>query len=327
LGRKKADKKSIKAAFILINMGGPENQDEVKDFMRSLFHDPHIIEKSKLTRSFLSWMLSTFRTPKVKKHYAAIGGGSPLKKWTGIQAEKTAAILNSKYPNLIHKTAYSYSNPTIGETIAELSQLKLAKIIAFPLYPQYSRATLGSIYSDLSNANRILKLAGKLITQPPFYEDHAYIECTAKLIRSALEKIDQSQPYHVLFSAHALPQKLIEAGDPYGMQIDRTIYLLLKRLSIEDYTISFQSKIGPVKWMQPSTIETVKEIGRRGIKQLLVVPIGFVCDHIETLYELDIELAEIAKKSGIENFVRADVFNDDDCFIEFLASHIEEHLK
>lgn len=308
-------------------MGGPENLREVGDFMRSLFLDPHIIEKSRLMRKFLSWMLTTVRLSKVKKHYEAIGGGSPLKKWTTIQAEKTAEILKQKYPNLLFRTAYSYSTPMISETLAELANKGLDKIIAFPLYPQYSKATLGSIYTDLSNSNRMLNLAGKLITQPPFYEDHAYIECTAKTIRKALEKIDQTQPYHVLFSAHALPQKLIDSGDPYGMQIDRTIYLLLKRLSIEDYTISFQSKIGPVKWMQPSTVETVKEIGRQGIKQLLVVPIGFVCDHIETLYELDIELAEIARKSGIEKFVRSEVFNDDECFIEFLTSRIEENLK
>jgi protoporphyrin/coproporphyrin ferrochelatase len=327
LAQKKANKTGLKAAFILINMGGPENPGEVKSFIRSLFLDPHIIEKSKISRRFLSWIISTFRTPKVKKHYEAIGGGSPIKKWTELQAEKSGAILKAKYPNLIYRTAYSYSQPMIAETLAELANKGLEKIIAFPLYPQYSKATLGSIYSDLSNANRILKLAGKLITMPPFYEDHAYIECTAKLIKAALEKIDQSRPYHVVFSAHALPQKLIEAGDPYGMQIDRTIYLLLKRLPLENYTISFQSKIGPVKWMQPSTIETVKSIAGKGIKQLLVVPIGFVCDHIETLYELDIELAGIAKKSGVENFVRAGVFNDDDCFIQFLASRIEEHLK
>lgn len=327
MSQQKANKKNLKAAFILINMGGPENPGEVRAFMRSLFLDPHIIEKSKMTRKFLSWMFSTLRTPKIKKHYMAIGGGSPLKKWTVIQAEKTAEVLNERYLNLIYRTAYSYSKPTIAETLTELASLGLKKIIAFPLYPQYSKATLGSIYTDLSNANQKLKLAGKLITEPPFYEDHAYIECTAKLIRTALEKINQSQPYHVVFSAHALPQKLIEAGDPYGMQIDRTVYLLLKRIPFENYTIAFQSKIGPVKWMQPSTVEAVKELARQGIKQLLVVPIGFVCDHIETLYELDIELAEIARRSGVQNFIRADVFNDDDCFIQFLASRIEEHLK
>jgi ferrochelatase len=173
----------------------------------------------------------------------------------------------------------------------------------------------------------MLKLYGTLITMPPFYEHRGYIDSSVKLLKKGMENIDTSQPYHVIFTAHALPQKLIENGDPYGMQVSQTVYLILRRFPLENYTISFQSKIGPVKWMQPSTIGAVQEVARQGIKQVLVMPIGFVCDHIETLYELDIELAGIARKAGLETFVRADVFNDDEDFIEFMASYIEEHMK
>ncbi|HEQ98867.1 MAG TPA: ferrochelatase [candidate division Zixibacteria bacterium] len=327
MGKQSTKRTDLRTAVILINMGGPENLDEVRGFIRNLFLDPHIIEKSKIFRSFLAFMISTLRSPRVKKHYQAIGGGSPLKEWTSIQAEKTSRKLSRRNPNMVFKTAYSYSEPRIGEVLAELSTMKFDRIIAFPLYPQYSKATLGSIYSDLAYANRMLKLSGTLITLPPFYEHRGYIDSSVKLLKRGMEEIDTSQPYHVIFTAHALPQKLIEKGDPYGMQVSQTVYLILRRFPIENYTISFQSKIGPVKWMQPSTIGTVQEVARQGIKQMLVMPIGFVCDHIETLYELDIELAGIAKKAGVETFVRADVFNDDEDFIEFMASYIEEHIK
>ena len=324
---KSKDKADLRIGVLLINMGGPENLGEVRGFIRNLFLDPHIIEKSKLFRKFLAFIISTFRSKKEKKHYQAIGGGSPLKQWTSLQAEKTGKKLSERKNNMVFRTAYSYSEPHIGEALAELSTMNLDRILAFPLYPQYSKATLGSIYSDLAEANRMLKLSGNLITLPPFYEHRGYIESSVDMLERALMKIDTSKPYHVIFTAHALPQKLIEQGDPYGMHVSRTVYLILRRFPVENYTIAFQSKIGPVKWMQPSTIETVQEVARQGIKQLLVMPIGFVCDHIETLYELDIELAGIAKKAGVETFVRANVFNDDDSFIEFMANYIEEHLK
>jgi len=166
----------------------------------------------------------------------------------------------------------------------------------------------------------------ELITLPPFYEHGAYIGESVKCLKEALGKTDSEVPYHVVFTAHALPQSLIEKGDPYGRQIGRTIYLMLQKLPLENYTIAFQSKIGPVKWMQPSTIETIENLGKQGTKQVVVVPVGFVCDHIETLYELDIELAEIAHSVGIESFIRADAFNDSDGFIRFLSDYIEESL-
>ena len=308
-------------------MGGPENLSEVKGFIRNLFRDPHIIKLPGILRHLLAGIISTSRAPKIRQHYELIGGGSPLKKWTKLQAQKTSEKLADKYPDTTFFTAYSYSKPKIAEIFEIISKADYERIIVMPLYPQYSEATLGSIYADLAKANKKYGLGSKLVTLPPFYEEAGYINASVESLSRAVNKINRDKKWQVVFTAHALPQSLIDKGDPYGMQIDKTVYHILQKYPLENYTISFQSKIGPVKWMQPATIDTITSLGHEGVEQVVVVPIGFVCDHIETLYELDIELAEIAKEAGIQKFVRADVFNDEDSFISFLAKYIEKALQ
>lgn len=317
----------MKSAVIFINMGGPENLSEVRGFIRNLFRDPHIIKLPAPLRYLLAGIISTSRAPKVRQHYELIGGGSPLRKWTKLQAQKTSEKLSAKFPDTTFFTAYSYSKPKIAEIFEIISKADFERIIAVPLYPQYSDATLGSIYDDLARANRKYELGRKLITLPPFYEEAGYINASVESLTRAVTGINRNKNWQVVFTAHALPQSLVDNGDPYGIQIDRTVYHILQKYPLENYTISFQSKIGPVKWMQPSTIETITGLGREGVEQVVVVPIGFVCDHIETLYELDIELAEIAQNAGIQKFVRADVFNAEDSFISFLARYIEKALQ
>lgn len=317
----------MKTAVIFINMGGPENLSEVRGFIRNLFRDSHIISLPTILRFTIAEIISGARAPKVRQHYELIGGGSPLKKWTKLQAQKTSEKLNDKYPETTFFTAYSYSHPKIDEIFEIISKADYDRIIAMPLYPQYSDATLGSIYADLARANKRHNPGAKLTTLPPFYEEAGYINASIESLSRAMTKINRDKSWQVVFTAHALPQSLIDKGDPYGLQVDKTIYQILQKYPLENYSISFQSKIGPVKWMQPSTIDTVKRLGQEGIEQVVVVPIGFVCDHIETLYELDIELTEIAKDAGIRKFIRADAFNDGDLFIAFLAKYLEQDLK
>jgi ferrochelatase len=317
----------MRSAAVFINMGGPESLDEVKGFIRDLFLDPHITGAPKLVRQILAGLISVIRSPGIRKHYNAIGGKSPLKKWTLLQAQKTCDLLAKKIYDLKFYTAFSYSSPRIDDIFYLLSNQNYDRIVVVPLYPQFSDATLGSIYDDLACAKKKYNLNKKLITLPPFYEEEGYIQASLNLLKKALEKIDQDMPFHVVFTAHALPESNIKKGDPYGMQIDRTVYLILQKLPLENYTISFQSKVGPVKWMQPSTKDTVRKLASEGVKQVVVMPVGFVCDHLETLYELDIELAEIAFDSSIDTFIRADVFNDSDDFIRFLAEYIERFLN
>ena len=315
-----------KTAILLINMGGPSDLTRVRRFMFNLFNDPHIISAPQPIRAFVAWMITAARTPTIKEHYYEIGGSSPLMKWTKLQGDETSRKLCGMYPGVISVEAYSYISPRVDEAIKDLLDESVDKIIAVPLYPHYSIATWGSILSDLEKARRKFTLGEKLKVVGPFYKHPLYIKASVEMIQEAMKKIDPSLPYHLLFTAHALPESFIVKGDPYRLQVEKTVSLILKEMPVENWSLSFQSKIGPVDWMKPSTIGTIKELGRRGVRQVLVTPIGFVCDHIETLYELDIELAEIAHEAGIDRFVRAPVFNGHKTFIEMLASCVEEYL-
>ncbi len=316
----------MKKAALIINMGGPAELREVPQFMYNLFNDSHIMGTPQPFRSVSARIITAFRIRNIRKHYALIGGGSPLRKWTSRQAELVSARLQDKFSGLTVKEAYSYSPPSIKTGISELVQSGVDTIVALPLYPHYATATLGSIYSELEEARKEFDLGNRLRITRPFFDDPDYIALSAEFLKEALTKIDPRKPYHVVFSAHALPQSFIDKGDPYRQQVERTVELVLKQVPLEEYSLSFQSKIGPVAWMRPSTIETVKGIGHRDIRQVIIMPVGFVCDHIETLYELDIELAAYAREAGFEKFIRAAVPNDHGTFVEMLASHIEEAM-
>ncbi|UCD16783.1 MAG: ferrochelatase, partial [Candidatus Zixiibacteriota bacterium] len=309
-GHKPSAVNLTEAAALLINMGGPENPDEVRPFIRSLFSDPCIMQVPGPIRAALAIMLSRLRASNVRRHYQAIGGKSPLKALTSSQAKKVADKLAAKYPNLSVQAAYSYSHPRIIEAVAQLSRRKYDRIIAVPMYPHYSRATRGSVYRELDIAVRKYGIGETVRTVAPFYEHPLYIEATVDLLQRALSDIDLNRPFRVIFTAHSLPQSYIDGGDPYREQIERTIAVVTEKFPLENHVTSYQSKVGPVKWMQPSTTDTIRETAKMGLRQVVVMPIGFVCDHLETLYELDMELAEIARDAGITNFVRGQVFND-----------------
>lgn len=307
-------------------MGGPESESEIKEFIRSLLGDPFVTGMPGMLRSFLSWMISTTRAPKVAAHYRMIGGKSPLREWTRKQAEKVESLLKPEIARLYACDAYSYSEPRIADRLAELADQDYDRIVAVPMYPQFARSTLGSVYFDLALVSKKHGLKGKLSTIPPFYDHPDYIRAKLDRLEKALAEINMNESYHVLFSAHALPQSHIIKGDPYGQQIDRTVMSILDHRPLDNYTVCFQSKIGPVKWMEPSTIDSVRKVAEEGIRQVVVMPVGFVCDHLETLFELDIELKEIAESAGVDKFVRAEVFNDGDDFIELIGKLVMESL-
>jgi len=313
-----------KLATILINMGGPAHLAGVRPFLYRLFSDRHVMDMPQPIRGLVALMISTFRAPKVKRRYAQIGGGSPLMKWTGLQAQKAERILKEKYPQASVGVAYSYIEPSIVSTVARFAKGGFDKIIALPLYPHYSFSTLGSIFGDLERARKKYHLGSRLIICAPFYKDQRYVKLSADLLREAICKVDMAKPYTVVLTAHSLPESFILKGDPYKLQVEKNAKLLADRAGLANYILSFQSKVGPVAWIRPSTMQTIRELGKSGVKQVVVAPIGFVCDNIETLHELDMELKEIAEESGISNFVRADVFNDRDPFARFLAEYIVE---
>ena len=313
-----------KIAALLINMGGPESLSAVRPFLCRLFSDRHVMDMPQPMRGLIARLISTFRTPKVRKRYEQIGGGSPLMKWTECQAQMTERLLKNHYPFVSVGVAYSYVDPSIDAAIARFKSEGHGRIVALPLYPHYSFSTLGGIFGELEKARMKYDLGERLVICAPFYKDTRYIEISASLAKNAIQKLDTAQPHRIVFTAHSLPVSFLLRGDPYQLQVKKNARLLACQAGIADYTLSFQSKVGPVEWIKPSTAETIREIGRVGIKQVAVIPIGFVCDNIETLHELDIELAEIAREVGIEHFVRGKVFNDSEPFARFLADYIIE---
>ncbi len=322
-----AAKNDKKYRVILAYMGGPENKNEVRPFLANLFNDPHIMRIPQPFRFLIAQTIAFSRAKKAWEHYDEIGGGSPLKKLTAIQAGRLANVLHDRGYECTVDTGYSYCQPFIREAVAKCRDNDIDRIIAIPLYPQYSVTTFGSVEDNLKKAAKKCGLSKELKIIPPYYDHPLYIEASVDLMKQAVERLNQDDPYRVVFTAHALPQAVIDRGDPYRTHVEKTVSLILEKFTVSDYVISYQSKIGPVKWMQPSTVETVKKAGRDGVKQLVVVPVGFTCDHVETLHELDIELAEIAHKAGIKKYVRAGVFNDHPKFIELLAELVIKEIN
>ena len=315
-------------AALFINMGGPRCVEDVGRFMHNLFNDAHILSMKQPLRSFVASMICLARVSGVKKNYAEIGSGSPIFKWTELQGKKTVEQLRTTYPNMQVAFGYSYASPFIGEAIGQLAQQKVDETVVVPLYPYYSIATLGSMYSGIEKARLQYHLGHRIKIVGPYFDHDKYHAGTVKLLQDALAQVDSNEPFRVIFSAHSLPESFIlKKGDPYRQQVQSSYKRLLRDVPLADATLAFQSKIGPVAWMRPSTIESVEKAGKDGIKQVVVMPLGFTCDHIETLHELDVELAELAKESGVQRYVRGKVFNDHSDFIDVLAECIDEALQ
>jgi ferrochelatase len=327
-------------------MGGPDSLQAVKPFLSNLFSDRDII---KLGPSFLQKPIASLIIKmKLKKTLAAyelIGGKSPLPEITSHQASALEASLNGETSHNANNEPFKvyiamrYWHPLTEGTVAEINRSGIKKIIVIPLYPQYSRATTGSSIKKLieefavitSNKIAMPKQYQRVfsIQCPPFtldiaaswYDNPIYIETLTDKINKGMQSFitgsKKSKDVPVLFSAHSLPQKFIDEGDPYVQETKGTVDEILKRINIESY-ISYQSKSGPVKWLEPSTEDMIIRLAKKGVKNLLVVPISFVSDHIETLYEIDMLYKDMAHKLGM-NLQRTESLNISPKFIEALA--------
>jgi protoporphyrin/coproporphyrin ferrochelatase len=314
-----------KTAVLLLQMGGPDSIDAVEPFLVNLFSDRDII---RIGPAFLQPVIARFiarrRAPKSEAFYAKIGGRSPIRELTEGQARALEAQLGPEFRCFV---AMRYWKPSTIEALAAIRREGISRIIALSLYPHYSRATTGSSAGELK---RVLARAGVdfSVSYIDGFHDHPlYIAALATRIGEELARFSESDEVQILFSAHSLPQSFIDEGDPYLNQILETVRLVTERLGVIDFHLSFQSRAGPVKWLEPSTEEMLKKLAAAGCENLLVVPISFVCDHIETLYEIDIQYAEEAKALGIENFRRIPALNDSPQFIACLADLVRNRLK
>lgn len=316
-----------KVAVILLNMGGPENESEIRPFLKNLFSDREIIQLP--LQPLLSRLIIFFRTPKVIANYRKIGGGSPLIKITRAQAEALEEALHAQGRDASVHVAMRYTPPRADEAVEAALVTGAVSLLVLPLYPHYSRATTGSSLNDLHRAiqARSETLEIKEITS---WCDHpAYLDALAAKVREGLHAFPQQyrDEVEVVFSAHALPQKMIDDGDPYLTETKKTVQGVLDRIGPLSYHLAFQSRSGPVAWMRPGTEEIIEDLGAKGKKALLMVPVSFVSDHIETLYEIDILYKEQALSRGIVEYRRSESLNTDPAFIAALAGIASENLN
>ncbi|MDD5435450.1 MAG: ferrochelatase, partial [Nitrospira sp.] len=283
--------RTASTAVLLINLGGPDSLDAVEPFLYNLFSDPDIMGYNRFIIKPLARYISKKRSPQVKEFYKLIGGRSPILELTNQQGEALKKLLSmSKTGGYEVFVAMRYWSPMIEDVIKELLTLQLKKIIVLPLYPHYSVTTTGS---TLNEFNRIWRRIGtsaievKVVKE--WYDNPLYINAMSEMIKNALEVNGLDlENCHIVFSAHGLPVRFIEKGDPYARHIERTVELISGRLgSRGNYHLCYQSRVGPLKWLGPYTEEMLKELGRKGVKNVLLVPISFVSDHLETLYEMD----------------------------------------
>jgi len=312
----------MKKAIVLFNLGGPDNLENVEPFLFNLFNDPAILNLPKLIRYPLAKFISNRRTPIARKIYQEIGGSSPILKLTKDQANSLENSLNSKQNNAEYRTfiAMRCWHPRASETMQEVKKFNPNEIILLPLYPQYSAATSGSSFlewKDLANKNN-LNIKTKIICCYP--EDKKFIRSHSKLI---IEKIKNLKNFKLIFSAHGLPEKNIKKGDPYQWQIEQSVKRIINEINDNniDFILSYQSRVGPLKWIGPSTEEVIVQNSKLN-KHLVIVPIAFVSEHSETLVELDIEYEKLAKKNGCSNYTRIEALGVNENFIDGLSDLI-----
>jgi len=312
-------------------MGGPASLDDVEPFLYNLFMDPDIIEipLGKLFRPFIAGKISKKRSEKVRNYYKKIGGKSPLLELTRNQAHALEKALSSEGEYGVF-VAMRYWHPFTEEAIGEILAYNPEKLVLLPLYPHYSGTTTGSSFNEFDRAwKKGGKSAIEVIKINSYYDQAGYIHTWVQLIRDKLHKMDDrvKRNSHLIFSAHGIPQKLVDRGDPYQKHTEASVRLILEKLQWEgEWSLSYQSRVGPVKWLFPATDELLVRLGQKGTKSVLMVPISFVSDHSETLYEMDIQYRELAEKSGIENFGRVAVPNCDESFIESLKDIVLKAL-
>lgn len=323
---------SEKIGVVLLNLGGPDSLEAVEPFLFNLFSDPDIIDfpGSFLFRKRLAKLISTRRSPMVRKQYEKIGGKSPLKEYTLKQAALLEERLNEKFPAKVY-AAMRYWRPSTEEALDEIEKEGIKKVILLPLYPQYSKATTESSVKEwekqLSLRGNSLQIETELIES--YYDFPYYIEAFVDRLNEGLERFPAEirQNTHIVFSAHGTPMKLVRQGDPYSGHIKQTVDAIMRQGGYtQGSSLCYQSKVGPLKWLTPSTPDTIKDLASKGVINMVIVPVAFASDHLETLYELGIEYRRIASEAGVEQYEVTTGLNDSPLFIDALARLVFEKV-
>jgi len=319
---------------VLFQLGGPDTYEAVEPFLYNLFTDPYIIDipAGALLRKPLARFISKRRSQEVVEYYRQMGQPSPIRDITNRQAAALRDALRELDPDRTYHAfvAMRYWHPLTNEAIEQIKRVELDRLILLPLYPHYSKTTTGSSFYEWDRQAKhtaVADLPTDVISS--YHDDPLYIKSVADRITSSLaDCCGSTDPLHILFSAHGVPQKVIKSGDPYQQHIEHTVDLVMDRLSTGyPHHLSYQSKVGPQKWLAPSTVDTLARLGAEGVRHLLVVPIAFVSDHSETLYELNIQDRRIAEQAGISSYHVMPALNDAPEFIDALAHLVLKEVR
>lgn len=306
-----------KTAVLLLQMGGPDSLPAIEPFLYNLFSDRDIIRIGpSLLQPLIARFIARRRAKKVREYYEKIGGGSPIRELTEQQAVRLETALGPEYRCFV---AMRYSKPDSAEALASIAREGIQKIIVLSLYPHYSRATVGSSINELQRELKKITTPFNISYIRQFYDNPAYITALAEKVERGLAGFPERSSVQLVFSAHGLPQSFIDSGDPYLEHIQTTVRLVMEHFGGISHHLAFQSRAGPVKWLEPSTEAKITELAAAGCTQLLMVPLSFVSDHIETLYEIDIQYRDEATALGIADFRRTEALNSSPAFISCLA--------
>jgi protoporphyrin/coproporphyrin ferrochelatase len=321
-----------RVGVLLLNLGGPDKLEDVGPFLYNLFSDPEIIRLPfSWLQKPLAWFIASRRRKTSQENYKKIGGGSPLRRITEEQAAALKQLLVSLGQDTNVYIGMRYWHPYTEEAIDSIKKDGVDELVILPLYPQFSISTSGSSFRLLEKLWRQdEKLQGiKYTVIPSWYKESGYLNAMANLIATEIDKCANPNDAHIFFSAHGVPKSYVEeAGDPYQQEIEECTELIMATLNRPNsYTLAYQSRVGPVEWLQPYTEDAIEELGENGVKDLVVVPISFVSEHIETLEEIDIEYRELAEESGIHNFLRVPALDTHPIFIKGLADLVLDALK
>jgi ferrochelatase len=311
-------------AVVLFNLGGPDDQASVKPFLFNLFRDPSIIGLPDPFRTALARLISSRREKSAQANYALMGGGSPLLPETRRQAEALEQALGGplRGDQVRAFIAMRYWSPLTEQTAVEVAAFGPDEIVLLPLYPQFSTTTTES---SLKRWREVYAGSGVSRTVCCYPEAPGWIAAQAEGVKAKLAEAG-GQPVRVLFSAHGIPESLIaKKGDPYQEQIESTCAAIAASAGLKDWAICYQSRVGPMKWLGPSTPEAIAQAGRDGVG-VVVAPVAFVSEHIETLVELDIEYAELAHAQGVAPYLRAPAVGVAPLFIDTLADAVVDAL-
>ncbi len=310
---------SRRVGVVLFQLGGPERLEEIEPFLYNLFCDPDIIDFpfARIGRKPLAKLISTTRARKVQHHYATIGGGSPIRRFTERQARALEAELSSRGIDARCFVAMRYWHPFTSEAIKQLRAAQCDEVVLLPLYPQYSATTTGS---SLNEWRRHFHDDMPVYCVENFYRHEAYLDAVIEKVDEALARFAVPERVEIVFSAHSVPVSVIEKGDPYQRQIEDTVRLLWQRGGWSNrHRLCYQSKVGASKWLQPSLHRTLHDLAAEHAREVCVVPVAFVSDHVETLGEIDHKAREEARRLGIAQFEMSAGLNDSPKFIQALG--------